>query len=392
MIGAMSSAGEKTGAYAAAGVDIDAQEKALAEVKKLAKKTFTRSVLTEIGSFGGLFRPDLDGLDEPVLVASADGVGTKLAVARMAGDFSTVGRDLVNHCVDDVLVQGARPLFFLDYVGAGVLEPEKMVELVRGLAEACQENGCALLGGETAEMPGFYQPGDYELVGFVVGLVDRAAILDGSKVEPRDVLVGLPSSGLHTNGYSLVRRIVFEEQGLGIGDPAPWAESGGRGLGARGLGKKGRPTVGDELLTPHLSYLRPLERLLGHPGLHALAHVTGGGLTDNLPRMLPRGCRAEIRVGSWPIPELFHWLQERGGVASDEMFRVFNMGIGMVAAVAPDALRDVLGALRSARQKAWVIGTVQKGKGGVVYDLGGIEVDADDQESGGAGDGGEGPA
>lgn len=351
---------EAGGAYARAGVDIDAQERALAEVKKLARKTFTPGVLSEIGGFGGLFRPDLEGLAEPVLVASADGVGTKLAVAKMAGDFSTVGRDLVNHCVNDVLVQGARPLFFLDYVGAGVLEPAKMIELVSGLAEACRDNGCALLGGETAEMPGFYRPGDYELVGFVVGLVDRGAILDGSRVEPRDVLVGLPSSGLHTNGYSLARRIVFEQQGLGIREPAPWLEGGGRR----------RPTVGAELLAVHLSYIRPLGPLLRHPGLHALAHVTGGGLTDNLPRVLPRGCRAEIRVGSWEIPPLFHWLQEKGGVDSEEMFRVFNMGVGMVAIVAPGALREVLAALRAAGQKAWPIGTVQEGSRGVVYDLG----------------------
>ena len=353
----------KDSAYARAGVDIDAQDRALRRIKKLARATFTPGVLTDIGSFGGLFRPDLAGMEEPVLVASADGVGTKLAVARRAGDFSSVGRDLVNHCVDDILVQGARPLFFLDYVGAGVLEPDTMVQLVDGLAAACKENGCALLGGETAEMPGFYQPGDYELVGFVVGLVDRGAILDGSRVEPRDVLVGLPSSGLHTNGYSLVRRIVFEEAGLGIDDPAPWAE--GR--------KRRRPTVGSELLTPHRSYLGPVAPLLGHPGVHALAHITGGGLTDNLPRVLPKKTHAEIRLGSWGVPEIFHWLQEAGGVESDEMLRVFNMGVGMVLVVAPDALREVLAALRDAGESARMIGTVQEGGSGVVYDLGGVE-------------------
>ncbi len=204
----------KPSAYAQAGVDIDAQEKGLAQVKKLARATFTRGVLGDIGSFGGLFRPDLSGMTEPVLVASADGVGTKLAVAKLAGDYSTVGRDLVNHCVNDILVQGARPLFFLDYVGAGVLEPAKMVELVRGVADGCKANGCALLGGETAEMPGFYQPGDYELVGFIVGMVDRPKLLDGSRVAAGDVLVGLPSAGLHTNGYSLARRILFDRLGL----------------------------------------------------------------------------------------------------------------------------------------------------------------------------------
>ena len=348
----------KSSAYAAAGVDIDAQEKGLARVKKLAKSTFTPGVLTEIGSFGGLFRPELQGMAEPVLVASADGVGTKLVVAKMAGNYSSVGRDLVNHCVNDILVQGAEPLFFMDYLGAGVLEPEKMVELVSGVADGCRENGCALLGGETAEMPGFYQPGDYELVGFIVGLVDRPKVLDGSRVRPGDVLVGLPSSGLHTNGYSLARRVVFEKAGLKIGDKAPW-------------NKKRR--VGEELLEPHVSYLKPLRPLLGHLGhaaLHGMAHITGGGITDNLPRILPRDTHALIRIGSWTVPDLFLFLQETGDVETEEMFRVFNMGIGMILAVDPVGLAEVLGLLRSVGQKSWVIGTLQSGGSGVVYDLG----------------------
>lgn len=349
------SAPGKPSAYAAAGVDIDAQEKGLARVKKLAKSTFTPGVLTEIGSFGGLFRPDLAGMAEPVLVASADGVGTKLVVARMAGDYSSVGRDLVNHCVNDILVQGARPLFFMDYLGAGVLEPEKMVELVSGVADGCRENGCALLGGETAEMPGFYQPGDYELVGFIVGIVDRPKVLDGSKVAAGDVLVGLPSSGLHTNGYSLARKILFDKRGLGVDDKAPW--------------ERKKKTVGEVLLTPHLSYLKPIEPLLGHSALHGMAHITGGGLTDNLPRILPAGTHALIRVGSWPIPDLFHFLQEAGEVDAEEMFRVFNMGIGMVLAVAPSGLAEVLALLRSVGQKSSLIGTVQPGGSGVAYDL-----------------------
>jgi phosphoribosylformylglycinamidine cyclo-ligase len=342
-------------AYAAAGVDIDAQEKGLARVKKLARSTFTPGVLTEIGSFGGLFRPDLAGMAEPVLVASADGVGTKLVVARMAGDYSTVGRDLVNHCVNDILVQGARPLFFLDYLGAGALEPAKMVELVSGVADGCKENGCALLGGETAEMPGFYQPGDYELVGFIVGIVDRPRVIDGSRVAAGDVLVGLPSSGLHTNGYSLARKILFENLGLGVHDKAPW--------------QKKKRTVGEILLEPHLSYLKPLEPLLGHRALHGMAHITGGGLTDNLPRILPRETHALVRVGSWPVPELFHFLQEHGEIETEEMFRVFNMGIGMVLAVDPAGLAEVLGLLRSVGQKSSLIGTLQQGGAGVVYDL-----------------------
>jgi phosphoribosylformylglycinamidine cyclo-ligase len=342
-------------AYAAAGVDIDAQEKGLARVKKLAKSTFTPGVLTEIGSFGGLFRPDLQGMTEPVLVASADGVGTKLVVAKMAGDYSSVGRDLVNHCVNDILVQGAEPLFFMDYLGAGILEPDKMVELVSGVADGCRENGCALLGGETAEMPGFYQPGDYELVGFIVGLVDRPKVLDGSKVRAGDVLVGLPSSGLHTNGYSLARKVVFDKAGLGIEDRAPWSK---------------KRKVGEELLEPHLSYLKSLRPLLGNAALHGMAHITGGGITDNLPRILPDGTHALIRMGSWPVPPLFHYLEETGEVESEEMLRVFNMGIGMILAVDPAGLAEVLGLLRSVGQKSWLIGTLQKGGAGVVYDLG----------------------
>ena len=342
-------------AYAAAGVDIDAQEKGLARVKKLAKSTFTPGVLSEIGSFGGLFRPELAGMTEPVLVASADGVGTKLVVTKMAGDYSSVGRDLVNHCVNDILVQGAEPLFFMDYLGAGVLEPEKMVELVSGVADGCRENGCALLGGETAEMPGFYQPGDYELVGFIVGLVDRPKVLDGSKVRAGDVLVGLPSSGLHTNGYSLARKIVFEQAGLGIDDPAPWER---------------KKTVGRSLLAPHLSYLKAIRPLLGNAALHGMAHITGGGITDNLPRILPADTHALIRMGSWPVPELYHFLQEKGGVEMEEMLRVFNLGVGMILAVDPAGLAEILGLLRSVGQKSWLLGTLQKGGTGVVYDLG----------------------
>jgi phosphoribosylformylglycinamidine cyclo-ligase len=344
-----------TGAYRSAGVDIDAKEKGLARVKQLARATFTSGVLSEIGSFGGLFRPELAGLREPVLVASADGVGTKLMVARLAGDYSTVGQDLVNHCVNDILVQGALPLFFLDYVGAGVLEPERMAELVGGVAAGCRQNGCALLGGETAEMPGFYQPGDYELVGFIVGLVDRQHLLDGSRAVAGSILVGLAAAGLHTNGYSLARRILFEKLGLRTGDPAPWAK---------------RQRVGEALLAPHLSYLAPLAPLLRHPALRAMAHVTGGGLTDNVPRVLPAGTHAEIRVGSWEVPEIFHFLQEQGDVETEEMFRVFNMGIGMVLVVDPAGLREVLQELRRSGQRAWTIGTVQAGGTGVIYDLG----------------------
>ena len=344
-------------AYRSAGGDIDAQERALGRIGELLRGTFTAGVLSEPGGFGGLFRPDLSGLEEPVLVASADGVGTKLMVARRVGDYSTVGVDLVNHCVNDILVQGAIPLFFLDYVGAGVLEAERMEELVRGLARACKANGCALLGGETAEMPGFYEVGDYELVGFIVGLVDRARVLDGGAVREGDLLLGLPSSGLHTNGYSLARGILFESMALSVDAPLPGSE-------------KGRRSVGEELLEPHLSYLKPLRPLLDHPGLHGMAHITGGGLTDNLPRILPRGTQAMIRVGSWEVPSIFQLLQEHGEVSTEEMFRVFNMGIGMVLVIDPGEAAGILESLRRSGQRAHPIGTVQKGVGGVVYDLG----------------------
>ncbi|MEM1250068.1 MAG: phosphoribosylformylglycinamidine cyclo-ligase [Acidobacteriota bacterium] len=308
-------------AYREAGVDIDAQDEALSGIGELVRSTFTSGVLSELGSFGGLFQPSFEGMEAPVLVSSADGVGTKLAVAKAAGDYSTVGGCLVNHCVNDILVQGAQPLFFMDYVGAGVLEAEPMHQLVSGVAEACRANGCALLGGETAEMPGFYQPGDYELVGFVVGLVDRTAVLDGSRVCEGDVLLGLPSSGLHTNGYSLARRAFFDLGGASL--ETPLIEGSDR-------------TVGEELLEQHVSYLPALGPLIGDPGLHALAHITGGGLTDNLPRVLPQGHRALIDESAWQVPAVFQRIRELAGVSDAEMFRVFNMGIGMVAIVAPD--------------------------------------------------------
>lgn len=342
-------------AYSAAGVDIDAQDEALDRIKKEVQGTFTPDVLSDLGSFGGLFRPDLNAMEEPVLVASADGVGTKLMVARLAGDYSTVGRDLVNHCVNDILVQGARPQFFLDYVGAGVLDPMEMEQLVRGVAAGCKENGCPLLGGETAEMPGFYQPGDYELAGFIVGLVDRPRVIDGSRIAAGDLLLGLPSAGLHTNGYSLARKVFFETLELSVGDKVPGAET--------------QETVGELLLAPHLSYLGAIEPWLSDDRLHGLAHITGGGLTDNVPRILPAGLMAEIKVGAWEIPEVFHILQEHGAVDSEEMLRVFNMGIGMVLVVDPAMAAEVMPALAAAGHKAAPIGTVQAGGSGVVYDF-----------------------
>jgi len=343
-------------AYSKAGVDIDAQDRALDRVKEHVRSTYTSGVLSELGSFGGLFRPDFGAASEPVLVSSADGVGTKLRVAAMAGDYSTVGRDLVNHCINDILVQGARPLFFLDYVGAGRLEPATMEEIVEGIAGACRENGCALLGGETAEMPGFYSEGDYEVVGFILGWVDKPKLIDGSAIRDGDLLIGLPSSGLHTNGYSLARHVFFEKLGLSVGDPMPGAED--------------RRSVGEVLLAPHLSYLPVLGDLLEHEALHGLAHITGGGLTDNLPRILPDGFHAEIRMGSWDIPELFRLLQEHGEVDTSEMFRVFNMGIGMVLVIDAASSGEIFKALNEHGQRALPIGFVGKGGEGVVYNFG----------------------
>ena len=340
--------------YRSAGVDIDAADDVVRRVRGLAQKTFTRGVLSDIGAFGGLFQPDLQGVERPVLVASADGVGTKLKVAFLADRHDTVGIDLVNHCINDILVQGAEPLFFLDYLATGRVAPDVLEAVVRGLADGCAQNGCALLGGETAEMPGFYAAGEYDLAGFIVGLAARERLIDGSGIGPGDLLLGLPSSGLHTNGYSLARRIVFDTLQLSV--DARVAE-----LGA---------TVGDELLRPHRSYLQPLRGLLasGAAVVKGLAHITGGGLTDNLPRVLPAGTAARVDRGSWRVPPVFGWLQREGRVPQEDMYRTFNMGIGMVAVVAPDARPAAEAALAAAGESGTaVIGEIIKGDRSVVY-------------------------
>jgi len=335
--------------YRDAGVDIDAQDEALRRIKGFIKDTRTPGVLADLGSFGGLFRPQLDGLEEPVLVASADGVGTKLRAAFLTGVHDTVGRDLVNHCVNDILVQGARPLFFLDYIATGKLEPAVLACVVEGLAKGCRENGCALLGGETAEMPGFYTDGEYDVAGFIVGIVDRPRVLDGSAVRSGDLVVGLPASGMHTNGFSLARKIFFDVAGLQVGDTVDE------------LGE----TVGQILLAEHKSYLAALSGAIDR--VHALAHITGGGLTDNLPRVLPAGCSVRIERGSWEIPKLYKYMAERGGVAENEMFRTFNMGIGMVAIVAPDEVRALEAHLDALGERHVRIGEVVAGDGAVSY-------------------------
>jgi phosphoribosylformylglycinamidine cyclo-ligase len=332
--------------YREAGVDISAADAAKARIKGLAKATFNASVLTEIGSFGGMFRPDLTGYREPVLVASTDGVGTKIKVAILAGVHDTVGYDLVAHCVDDILVQGAVPLFFLDYVALGKMEPLKVEQIVSGFSRACAEFGCPLVGGETAEMPGTYAEDDYDLAGFIVGVVEKEKALPRG-VREGDALLGLPSAGLHTNGYSLARKVLFETLGHRVDTHLPE-------LGT---------TVGQALLAPHRGYLAALEPLLERDKVRALAHITGGGFPGNIPRVLPQGLGARLRRGSWEVPPLFRLIQKAGDVADEEMERTFNMGIGMVLVVAPGDLHEVEHSLERRGETSFVIGRVVAGAG-----------------------------
>ena len=300
--------------YADAGVSIDNANRAVAKIREFARATFNERTLTEIGSFGGMFSGAFPEMAEPVLVASADGVGTKLKLAFETGIHDTVGSDLVNHCVNDILVQGARPLFFLDYFATGKLDPDVTASVVEGMARACKENGCVLLGGETAEMPDFYPEGEYDLAGFIVGIVDTSKVIDGRRIEPGDVVIGLPSTGLQTNGYSLARKLFFEVGGYKV-------DSHINELGT---------TVGEALLATHASFLPQLDPLLDSGMIKGLAHITGGGFLENIPRILPENVSVEITRGSWPEPPIFGLMQKLGNVPDREMFRTFNMGVGMV--------------------------------------------------------------
>ena len=335
--------------YAAAGVDIDAAAEAMKGVAALVRSTATADTLSELGSFGGLYRVPKD-VSNPVLVASTDGVGTKLKIAFLTGRHGTVGEDLVNHCVNDILVQGARPLFFLDYVGVGRLEPGVVEAIVSGVARGCRANGAALLGGETAEMPDFYAPGEYDIAGTIVGVVEEDRVIDGSAIRAGDAIVALASSGLHTNGYSLARKVVFDRMGLGVDDPFP--------------GEDG--SVADVLLRVHRSYLKPLWPLVQRGEVRGLAHVTGGGLVDNVPRILPRGVDARIDRSTWKVPPVFRVLQRHGVVDEREMFRAFNMGVGMVAVVTADRADALIGELNAAGERAWLAGEIIPGDGKVV--------------------------
>src|SRR5437764_390014 len=308
--------------YADAGVNIDAANRATKKIKELARSTFNARTLSEIGSFGGMFDGAFPNMRQPVLVASADGVGTKLKIAFATGIHNTIGRDLVNHCVNDILVQGARPLFFLDYIATGKLAPETITSIVEGVANGCRENGCALLGGETAEMPGFYADGEYDVAGFVVGVVDREKIIDGHTIVPGDIVLALPSVGLHTNGYSLARKLFFEVAGYKIGKQLEELNT----------------TVSAALLAPHPSYLNVLEGIFDQDVIKGLAHITGGGLLENIPRILPEGISVEIARGSWPVLPIFSLMQELGQVSEEEMYRTFNMGIGMIIICASSAV------------------------------------------------------
>jgi phosphoribosylformylglycinamidine cyclo-ligase len=335
--------------YRDAGVDIDAANEAKERIKLLARATFNERTLSEIGSFGGMFDAAFPQLRAPVLVASADGVGTKLKVAFATGVHNTIGRDLVNHCVNDILVQGARPLFFLDYIATGKLAPDTVAAIVEGVAAGCRENKCVLLGGETAEMPGFYSEGEYDVAGFIVGIVDREKVIDGQRVAAGDVLLALPSVGLHTNGYSLARKLFFEVAGYEPETEVPQLKM----------------SVGAALLAPHASYLPALEGLLDSGIIKGLAHITGGGLTENIPRILPSGVSVLIARDTWPILPIFSIMQEIGSVPDAEMYRTFNMGVGMVIICAAADAAAIKAHLTERGQTCYEIGRVQAGNGEV---------------------------
>jgi len=345
----------KQKAYARAGVDIDLGNRVKSRLPKLLAATHRPEVLGKVGGFGGLFALDVRKYKEPVLVSSVDGVGTKLKIAFAMNRHDTIGQDLVNHCVNDIAVLGAEPLFFLDYLGTGKLEPHVFTEIIKGFAKACAGNRCALIGGETAQMPGFYQKGEYDVSGTIVGVVERSKMLDGKGIRPGDVVIGLASSGLHTNGYSLARKIFFERMKL---------KPTSRVNGLRGK-------IGEELLKVHVTYGPLVQKLLrkfnagARRVIKGLAHITGGGFIDNIPRVLPKNCDVIIRKGSWDMLPIFRLIEKRGGVPESELYQVFNMGIGMVLIVAQAQADSILKFVHKERQKAWIIGEVRKGGGAV---------------------------
>ncbi len=342
---------KKSISYADAGVDITSGDRSKQRIKMLARKTFNKHVLSEIGGFGGLFALDLEKYPDPVLVSSADGVGTKLKVAFDLGIHHTVGQDLVNHCVNDIAVQGASPLFFLDYLATGKLDNAVIETVVQGLSEACRANGCALIGGETAQMPGFYRDGEYDLAGTIIGAVNRDRIITGEHIQIGDVLVGLPSNGLHTNGYSLARKLLFEEAKYG---PDQYVN-------------ELKDKTGAALMRTHRSYLAIIKKLTGADVVNGMAHITGGGITDNLPRILPKGMGALVDLASWQVPPLFEHLQKLGNVEQDEMLRTFNMGIGLIAVISAEKIKKAKAILNRANERHCIIGRIVRGERKVSY-------------------------
>ena len=339
---------QTTSRYSEAGVDIDKGNLFVSRIKSIVADTHRRGVLTDIGGFSGLFAIGNENLKNPVLIASTDGVGTKLAIAKLCNKHDTIGIDLVAMCANDVIVSGAKPLFFLDYFASSTLDLEVATDVVRGIAAGCKLANCSLIGGETAEMPGLYQPGDYDLAGFVVGIGERDALIDGSDIAVGNRIIGLASSGVHSNGYSLVRKVFFEEQGHSVDDHID-------SLGC---------TVGEELLRPTRIYVESLLNVLRRQRINGLVHITGGGFIDNIPRILPAGCDAHIQIGSWPVPPVFSYLQENGNIAATEMFRTFNMGIGMMAIVPESSVEELLHQFKAHGEEPYLIGEIRAARGG----------------------------
>lgn len=330
--------------YKSAGVDVEEGQKAVALMKNAVKETFTKNVLTGLGGFGGLFELDLEGLNKPVLVSGTDGVGTKLKLAFMMDQHDTIGQDCVAMCVNDILCQGAKPLFFLDYLATGKLKAERAETIVTGIAKACKESGASLIGGETAEMPGFYDEGEYDLAGFVVGIVDKERMITGETIQPGDALIGISSSGVHSNGFSLARKIFFEQEKMKPGDHS------------LRLGK----TIGEALLTPTKIYVKPILSLMDTVEVKGMSHITGGGFYENIPRMLPKGVGIKIKRDSFPVPEIFKMIQDLGKIDEEEMYKTFNMGIGMVLAVSKENVEKTLSDLKESGEGAFHIGDVIK--------------------------------
>ncbi|SNS83230.1 phosphoribosylformylglycinamidine cyclo-ligase [Anaerovirgula multivorans] len=336
--------------YKKAGVDVEEGQRAVELMKKHVKGTFNQHVLEDLGGFGGLFALDLKGIQEPILVSGTDGVGTKLKLAFLLDKHDTIGQDCVAMCVNDILCQGAKPLFFLDYIATGKLKAEKVADIVKGVADGCQMAGSALIGGETAEMPGFYQDGEYDIAGFAVGIVDKSKVITGKSIKEGDAVIGIASSGLHSNGFSLARKVLLDQGKLSLDASFQVLEK----------------TIGEELITPTKIYVKPVLEVIKSVTVKGIAHITGGGFYENVPRILPEGVDASIQLGSWDVPEIFKLIQSLGGIEEEEMFKTFNMGIGMMLIVSEEDAESVMNILKASGEKSYKIGKIQNGKKQVV--------------------------